>query len=254
MRGKRAKQYRKVMQQFSQTFGFREPYQTLVTASIILDAASMKIDLVPALTRTVRGTGMVLNEPLPELANYLVLTDTVKPMITQCCIRHLYATKDQTIISSAKEFERKRCGHHLAEQPLSAQECLRSVLSTAKGTPSNPHRYIVAVQEPEIRAELRAIPGVPLIYITRSVMILEPISAVSQDTREKVERSKLWQGIKMTGKRKREEELGESVVEKEHTGGRKRVKGPKGPNPLSVKKPKNREEDKRERPKIPVQI
>ena len=29
MRGKRSKQYRKLMEQFSMTFGFREPYQIL---------------------------------------------------------------------------------------------------------------------------------------------------------------------------------------------------------------------------------
>lgn len=29
MRGKRSKQYRKLMEQFSMTFGFREPYQVL---------------------------------------------------------------------------------------------------------------------------------------------------------------------------------------------------------------------------------
>ena len=31
MRGKRAKQYRKLMEQYSQTFGFREPYQVIGT-------------------------------------------------------------------------------------------------------------------------------------------------------------------------------------------------------------------------------
>ena len=29
MRGKRSKQYRKLMQQYSLTFGFREPYQVV---------------------------------------------------------------------------------------------------------------------------------------------------------------------------------------------------------------------------------
>lgn len=29
MRGKRSKQYRKLMEQYSMTFGFREPYQVI---------------------------------------------------------------------------------------------------------------------------------------------------------------------------------------------------------------------------------
>jgi U3 small nucleolar RNA-associated protein 23 len=70
MRGKRAKKYRKLMQQYSLTFGFREPYQILVTPSIVLDAARLKIDLVAALNRTVQGTGMIyFYNPLLSHAN-----------------------------------------------------------------------------------------------------------------------------------------------------------------------------------------
>jgi hypothetical protein len=63
MRGKRAKKYRKLMQQYALTFGFREPYQILVTSCIVLDAARLKIDLVAALNRTVQGTGMIYFYP-----------------------------------------------------------------------------------------------------------------------------------------------------------------------------------------------
>jgi U3 small nucleolar RNA-associated protein 23 len=59
MRVKRAKKYRKLMQQYSLAFGFREPYQILVASSIILDAARLKIDLAAALNRTVQGMGMI---------------------------------------------------------------------------------------------------------------------------------------------------------------------------------------------------
>jgi U3 small nucleolar RNA-associated protein 23 len=124
---------------------------------------------------------------------------TVKPMITYCCMRHLFATKDQNVIESTIRVERKRCGHHNSAQPLSTLECLRSCVNP-EGV-ANPHWYIVTAQEPEIKAELRSIPGVPLIYITRSVVILEPISGVSNDAREIAERVKFWQGIKSIGKR-----------------------------------------------------
>jgi U3 small nucleolar RNA-associated protein 23 len=85
--------------------------------------------------------------------------------------------------------------------------------------------------------------GVPLIYINRSVMIMEPMASSSAETRERGERSKFRDGLKGkergTGilKRKREDEgvgAGEEVVKK------KKIKGPKGPNPLSVKKPKKK--------------
>lgn len=77
MRGKRAKQYRKLMQQYGLTFGFREPYQVLgnfilapspptrspitdhrkraVDAQMIEDTERFKMDLVGGLERTLSG-------------------------------------------------------------------------------------------------------------------------------------------------------------------------------------------------------
>ena len=55
MRGKRSKQYRKLMLKYSQSFAFREPYQVLVDAEIVRDAVRFKMDLHPALERTLHG-------------------------------------------------------------------------------------------------------------------------------------------------------------------------------------------------------
>jgi len=135
---------------------------------------------------------------------------------------------------------------------LSALECLKSCVDP-KGAGVNSHRYIVATQEPEIRSKMRSIPGVPLIYITRSIVLLEPMSGVSTDTRERAEREKFRDGIRGTRKRKRDEQedtlVGEEVpgrARQDQDGPRVRekgkwAKGPKGPNPLSVKKPRKKE-------------
>lgn len=75
MRGKRSKQYRKLMQQYCLTFGFREPYQVLgafkmtkisfilaililtftVDAQMIQDADRFKMDLTGSLERVLHG-------------------------------------------------------------------------------------------------------------------------------------------------------------------------------------------------------
>jgi len=55
MRGKRAKQYRKLMHQYALTFNFHEPYQVLVDAQFVQDAARFKMDLVGGLERTLQG-------------------------------------------------------------------------------------------------------------------------------------------------------------------------------------------------------
>lgn len=56
MRGKRAKQYKRLMEQYQLGFGFREPYQVLVDAQMVRDADANKMDLVAGLERTLHGT------------------------------------------------------------------------------------------------------------------------------------------------------------------------------------------------------
>lgn len=41
---------------------------------------------------------------------------------------------------------------------------------------TNKHRYVIATQSQELRQKLRSIPGVPVVHMNRSVMILEPPS------------------------------------------------------------------------------
>ncbi|KAK0257465.1 hypothetical protein LTS09_007512 [Friedmanniomyces endolithicus] len=249
MRAKRSKQYRKLMQQYAMSFGFREPYQVLVDAEIIQAAARFKMKLGVLLAGALHGE--------------------IKPMITQCCIRHLYdapATTDQERrekegwIEVAKQAERRRCGHHELDVPLTTLECLTSVVDP-KGSGKNRNCYVVATQDQEVRQSMRRVAGVPLMYVNRSVMILEPMASKSEKLREMEERGKLKAGLISRrptgpgGKRKREGEEEEdmpdrarAIVAAEADGGvrgsepaakkKQKVKGPKGPNPLSVRKTK----------------
>ncbi|TVY20564.1 rRNA-processing protein utp23 [Lachnellula arida] len=234
MRGKRSKQYRKLMQQYGLNFGFREPYQVLVDADVLRDADRFKMDLVGGLERTLHGQ--------------------VKPsaVITQCSMRHLYAAATEPgvsyLIDKAKTYERRRCGHHPDDHPtpLSAKECLASVIDP-KDSKTNKHRYVVASQEQEVRKHMRGVLGVPLIYINRSIMIMEPMAGATSENRDREERGKFRAGLKRGSgslKRKREDnDNGEDEGEGHAEAGKPRkkaVKGPKGPNPLSVKKPKKK--------------
>ncbi|KAI9812458.1 MAG: hypothetical protein M1827_004689 [Pycnora praestabilis] len=246
MRGKRSKQYRKLMQQYGMTFGFREPYQVLLDAEMIQDVARFKMDLIRGLERTLHGK--------------------IKPMITQCSMRHLYTADPRVpqLIEQAKSYERRRCDHHTLDEPLSALECLSSVVDP-KASRTNKHRYVVASQESNVRAYMRNIPGVPLVYINRSVMIMEPMGSATENVKEKEERGKFRvgltskRGLASTLKRKRDEanqEVGmegqKTVEGKSGTDGamdeteevnsatKRKKRGPKGPNPLSVRKSKKR--------------
>lgn len=147
---------------------------------------------------------------------------------------------------------------------MSEFACIQSVVDP-KGTKNNKHKLVVASQDDKLRTMLRGIPGVPLIYIKRSVMVMEPMGGATERVRETDERGKFRAGLKGARggeaavmpslKRKRE------VVDNEEASGgdsddvggpeassetqpvkreRKRQKGPKGPNPLSTKKPKSK--------------
>lgn len=225
--------YKKLLHQYELNFGFREPYQVLLDSQILEDAYRFKIDLVARLQKVLGGQ--------------------VKPMITTCDMRHLYNAKpkNETLILQAKEYERRRCNHQDLEEPLSTLECLSSVVDP-KDNNTNKHRYVVASNDVTVRKQMRRIAGVPLIYISKSVVLMEPMANASEEIREREEKSKFKQGLKgqrkpEAQKRKRdneeEEQEGGRSIGDDTTGGarpmqKKRAKGPKEPNPLSVKKAK----------------
>lgn len=158
------------------------------------------------------------------------------------------------IISKAKDLERRFCGHHpeTHPDPLPTRECLMSVVD-GKASGRNKHRYVVATQDADLRRELRGIPGVPLIYINRGVMIMEPMASATEGELAREERGKFRAEIRGAPKRKREEdEEGEGAEEKKEAGEKKEGEGEagpvkkkkknygkaKGPNPLAMKKKK----------------
>ena len=222
-----------------------KPRESVLTTStvdseIIKDADRFKMDLIGGLERTLHGT--------------------VKPMITQCSMRHLYAAAKEPgvsyLIDKAKTYERRRCGHLPEDypEPLSAKECITSVVDP-KSTQHNKHRYVVASQDIEVRKAMRQVLGVPLVYINRSVMIMEPMAEATSSNRDREEKIKFRDGIKgrvsgsvgMKRKRGDDEEAAEGK-KPEGEVKKKKVYGlPKGPNPLSVKKAKK--EDKTAKPK-----
>ncbi|KAI0079585.1 hypothetical protein K474DRAFT_1591843 [Panus rudis PR-1116 ss-1] len=203
MRQKRAKAYRKLMSLYSMSFGFRQPYQVLIDSEMCKSAISGKIDFVKQLSTVLQGD--------------------VKPMITQCCIHELYlqGKAQQPAVDLAKTFERRKCNHREA---IPGDECLTSVVGD-----TNKHRYVIATQSSPLRVKLRTVPAVPIVHINRAVMILEPPSDTTLRAKELMEQQAL--GPSMAEKSRIE-------ADKPPVQPPKKKKGPKGPNPLSVKKKK----------------
>ncbi|KAH9944452.1 PIN domain-like protein [Epithele typhae] len=199
MRHKRAKAYRKLMSLYAMSFGFRQPYQVLVDSHMAKEASAHKIELVKQLG--------------------VVLQGTVKPMITQCCIQELYLEeKDHPdAVALAKTFERRKCNHRT---PIPGDECLRSVVAPLRARDAST----------DLRSALRAIPAVPIVHLNRAVMILEPPSDATLHTKALAEENALRPSEPET-------QALQSAAPAPAEPPRKK-KGPKGPNPLSVKKKK----------------
>ncbi|KAK4047889.1 hypothetical protein OIO90_006050 [Microbotryomycetes sp. JL221] len=237
MRQKRVKSYRKVMQLYCTAFKFREPYQLLADAAFIEACVQQKLDIDARLRDVLQGS--------------------VKPMITQCSMQALYdkGQQAQQVTNAAKLFERRKC-NHLKSRP--EHECL-----TAMAGKDNSNRYIIATQSLDLRKQLRAVAGLPLVYISRSVMLLETPSDQTLAKKLRMEREKLHvpaaemavlKGVSTDALLTQGSIVGDTghhatLVQDDTTQGditmeeqeteppkKKKRKGPKGPNPLSVKK------------------
>ncbi|KAL9620581.1 MAG: hypothetical protein Q9160_004942 [Pyrenula sp. 1 TL-2023] len=104
----------------------------------------------------------------------------------------------------------------------------------------------------DLRGLARQIPGVPVIYVKRSVMVLEELSGASLNTRRTSEKEKIGRArpgastVNDTARVEDGDKEDEEEASNEETDGlgeptkRKRRKGPKQPNPLSVKKKKSK--------------
>lgn len=184
------------------TFGFRQPYQVLIDSEMCKLATDTNIELVKQIGAILHGE--------------------IKPMITQCCIHELYlqGKSRQNAVDLAKTFERRKCNH---KEPIPGDECLKSVVGDA-----NKHRYVIACQSQPLRSKLRNIPAVPLVHINRSVMVLEPASDMTLASKRKSEEQSLHPTAPDIAL------VGPSSLDPPP----KKRKGPKGPNPLSVKKKK----------------
>ncbi|EPS29641.1 hypothetical protein PDE_04591 [Penicillium oxalicum 114-2] len=256
MRAKRSKKYRKLMHQYELTFGFREPYQVLVDSNFLQQVHNFKMDLMPALERTVQGQ--------------------IKPLLTKCSLAAITAAQPINP-KTGKHFRPihlppptvlplRHCSHNPESEPIDEIDCLLSLLSPNAEAKKNKEHYILATADPAVkksdnnndnqqrkrkrdeerqeeqalrrarnlRIRARSIPGVPIIYVKRSVMVLEPMSTPSENVREGVERDKFRVGLPQP--ETKPEEGQEGAPKKKIPG----LKKAKGPNPLSVKKPKKR--------------
>jgi U3 small nucleolar RNA-associated protein 23 len=157
MKIKRQRNSKRHMAMYAQSFKFRKPYQVILDGTYLHVArmCDMKLELLER-----------------------VLVGECRMMTTYCVYAELkkMGPDYRPTAAMAKRLEKRRCTHSPA---VPAIECLKEIMGT-----KNSHNYCIATQDAGLREHLRAIPGTPLVYINKSVMILEP---PSQATLERVQ-------------------------------------------------------------------
>ncbi|KAJ2366099.1 hypothetical protein H4S01_002894 [Coemansia sp. RSA 2610] len=212
MRAKRAKAYKKVMQFYQQNFGFREPYQILVSPDFVLEGVAKNIDVAKALEEAVGGK--------------------VRLLITFCgiCDVRKDGPHRGEAIKQTKAFEKRRCQH---KTPIAASDCISEIMGE-----SNKHNYCIAAQDDALRLKMRQIAGVPIMHVSHSVVVLEHIPKRAKELLKEKEQatrelSELEQKMLKTVKTEAREAKAAAIPQRQ----RKKMRA-KGPNPLSVKKSK----------------
>uniref|UniRef100_A0A915PVD6 rRNA-processing protein UTP23 homolog n=1 Tax=Setaria digitata TaxID=48799 RepID=A0A915PVD6_9BILA len=182
-------------------FGLQPPYQVLLDGTFALAALQNKINL---------------REQMPKYLNA-----EVDIRVTSCVLKELEKLGSALYgaLHICKQFDVEFCPH----QPVrTATECIKHMARRIK------HRttYFFATQDKELTESLKQIPGIPVLFIKYNGILID---RPGQATMQEIEKPK---DELLDVKELKKAVFGE--VEKP----RRKRKGPKGPNPLSVKKKK----------------
>lgn len=151
MRVKKQKQNRKTVRFYKACFAFREPYKALCDGTFIHHMLESRLGTV--------------NEALSGL-----LGGHVKVFVTRCVIEELKKLGESfsgTVLAT-RRLTTARCNH---ESLKSAAECLEAMVGA-----DNPEHFFVATQDGGLRKKFRQVPGVPVVFVQKNCLLLEPPS------------------------------------------------------------------------------
>ena len=258
MRARRSKKYRKIMSSYQLSFSFREPYQALLDASFLKTCHSFHMPLQKYLENTLHGK---CNLFMTKCTLAKIMEVHQKEKARNAGEGRGRGKGRPDFLPPPMEVPLRYCKHKSDEgEDLGVVSEARCLLDLLAGQPhgnehaKNKQHYILATADAEekeqrsknfidVRERARMIPGVPIVYVKRSVMILEEMSGLSERAIRRVEKDKFGEGLIGLGDRKRkrgEDDDGEEGDEDDEQGGPKirGMKRAKGPNPLSVKRKK----------------
>ncbi|KAL4110776.1 hypothetical protein PRIC1_002463 [Phytophthora ramorum] len=219
MRYLRAKGIRKALRQFHFLCGIKPPYKVLLDGNFIAMCMQMKVDVrerVPKYLQ-VKPHECEFFVPRAALEELQMLGEATK---------EAYDLAKTFKVAEAYDLQQEDGD----EAPVDVSKCIQSIIGD-----KNDRKFVVCTQEVELRKALRLVPGVPLFYLNRSVLVFEEISRATVAIVRQEEKANMVK-LDVNEKRKldqmQEGEKGEAQDEQQRLA-KKRAKGP---NPLSMKK------------------
>ncbi|KAI9246850.1 Fcf1-domain-containing protein [Sporodiniella umbellata] len=209
---KKQKTIKKTVHNYCLAFGFRPPYQVIVDGEFCRAALEKQI---------------YVKDALPDLLGGLTRT-----VVTDCILKDI-KSKGHDFTSAyvlAQKFDRRKCPHTKDKTQVSAQQCIRDLVST-----NNPEHFFVASGDVQLKNAIRKIPGVPVVIVNtrKKGLGLEDMTARTKSAMHHNEIEKVKPLDKETARLKRAL-LGEEE-KTEQTPKKRKVKGV---NPLAMKKKK----------------
>ncbi|DBA04652.1 TPA: hypothetical protein N0F65_012235 [Lagenidium giganteum] len=219
MRYLRSKAIRKALRQFHFLCGIKPPYKVLIDGNFIAMCLQVHVDLKERLPKFLQVKPHEVKFFIPEAAvkELELLGEAMAPAVA--------LAKSFTVLSSDIDDEK-------TDGPVDVRKSIENIIGER-----NQGKYIVCTQEVELRKTLREVPGVPLVYLNRSVLVFEDISRATLAIVRQEEKVKMAK-LDVNEKRKLESVYAEN--EDELDGGAKerlKKRRAKAPNPLSCKKP-----------------
>ncbi|KAI0209595.1 rRNA-processing protein UTP23-like protein [Lamellibrachia satsuma] len=211
MKVKRQKHVQRILTFYKSSFGIKAPYSVLIDGTFCKSALLFRINI---------------SEQLPKY-----LTSETKLYTTRCILAECEALGPLLYgpLTVLRQFNVHQCSH---KSTLPATKCIMHACRTS----SDKSRFFIATQDPELTEKIRAIPGVPLLFMSHNAINLENPSEASRKVAAGVLDRKLAPSDEQhkTLVALKRDAFGEKPEKK-----RKR-KGPKGPNPLSCLKKKRK--------------
>lgn len=229
MKIKRYKKVNRHIKFYANNFGFRPPYQLLVDGTFC--HAALKVRNVKNSPKFIYRIFFIL-----ILKNQVNIADNIpkylqaeiKLLTTQCAVIEAESLGYKVFgaLQILKQYAIHKCGHE--GKPKPGASCFLSMCNK-----NNEKHYIVATQDRDLQKKLRAIPGVPILYLYQKAPVLEKPSDETVEVAQK-KFSTLNEWEKSQVERLRQEN---GLVQEKSVKKPKKLKK-KEPNPLSCKKKK----------------